>query len=257
MNTTTFVQDDVYSGNLLLVNAAHPLKGPEKSREEPLVLLEETAQRQVRLCAGAAKMMRYLLAASQTPEENKPLLPVSGYRSQSEQARLFEGSLRKFGEEYTRRFVALPGCSEHQTGLALDLADGEEGADAICPSFPGDGASGRFKRLCALYGFVERYPNNKTHITGIGYEPWHFRYVGWPHAKIMRQRGLTLEEYITLLDEHRSYSSALVHCENSYGIRIFTLKPGKAGQAVLRLPKGTIWQASGNNVDGVVITIWE
>ena len=122
-------------------------------------------------------------------------MPVSGWRSLEEQRDIFAASLREDGEEFTRKFVALPGCSEHQTGLAIDLALKKEKVDFICPDFPCEGICQRFRERAAAYGFIERYREEKKHLTGIAGEPWHFRYVGCPHAEIMEKLGMCLEEY--------------------------------------------------------------
>ena len=105
-------------------------------------------------------------------------------------------SLAENGREFTEQYVARPGCSEHQTGLAIDLGLRLPEIDFIRPYFPYDGLAGRFRQLAAEYGFVERYPQGKEAVCGIAHEPWHFRYVGRPHALIMQKRGLTLEEYL-------------------------------------------------------------
>lgn len=99
------------------------------------------------------------------------------------------------GEAFTRQYVALPGCSEHQTGLAIDLGRASEHIDFIRPDFPTDGVCGAFRRLAARYGFIERYPRGREAVTGIAHEPWHFRYVGAPHALLLTENGLCLEEY--------------------------------------------------------------
>ena len=95
----------------------------------------------------------------------------------------------------TRKFVAYPGCSEHQTGLAIDLGANLPEIDFICPEFPDTGIFGKFREKAADFGFIERYPKGKEAVTGIGAEPWHFRYVGVPHAAVMKAGGLVLEEY--------------------------------------------------------------
>ena len=65
-----------------------------------------------------------------------------------------------------------------------------------------DGICKEFRREMAAYGFVERYPKGKEEITGIGHEPWHFRYVGVPHARFMEERNITLGEYLELLRQY-------------------------------------------------------
>lgn len=124
------------------------------------------------------------------------IVPVSGWRSFFEQQKIYQDSLRDNGQEFTALYVALPGHSEHQTGLAVDLGLRQSDINFICPAFPYDGICQRFRELAPSYGFIERYPAGKESVTGISHEPWHFRYVGTPHAECITRRGLTLEEYL-------------------------------------------------------------
>jgi len=126
----------------------------------------------------------------------KDILPVSGWRSLVEQREIYDASLRENGPAFTKKFVALPGHSEHQTGLAIDLGLRLPEIDLIRPAFPYEGICQRFREAAPAYGFIERYPAGKEAVTGIAHEPWHFRYVGAPHAEIITRRGLTLEEYL-------------------------------------------------------------
>lgn len=125
------------------------------------------------------------------------IVPVSGWRSLEEQLGIYEKSLRENGTEFTTKFVAMPGHSEHQTGLAIDLGLRQPEIDFIRPAFPYEGICQKFRELAPAYGFIERYPKGKEQITGIAHEPWHFRYVNTPHSEIMTSKELTLEEYLT------------------------------------------------------------
>lgn len=124
------------------------------------------------------------------------IVPVSGFRTQQEQQNIWDDTLKQHGLIYTQKYVAIPGCSEHQTGLAIDLALNQENIDFICPSFPDEGICHLFQQLAPSYGFILRYPKGKETVTKIGWEPWHFRYVGTPHAQIITNHHLTLEEYL-------------------------------------------------------------
>lgn len=125
------------------------------------------------------------------------ILPVSGWRSQEEQERIYADSIQNHGYEFTEEYVAKPGHSEHQTGLAIDVGLIQSEIDFIRPAFPEHHAiCQRFRALASSWGFIERYPAGKEKITGIAYEPWHFRYVGITHAEKIRHMGLTLEEYL-------------------------------------------------------------
>ncbi len=129
----------------------------------------------------------------------RAIVPVSGWRSGKEQKQIWEESLRENGMEFTRTYVALPGHSEHESGLAVDLGLKKDVIDFIRPDFPYDGICGVFRELAPDYGFIERYPRGKEAVTGIGHEPWHFRYIGTPHARILTESGLVLEEYAAQL----------------------------------------------------------
>lgn len=127
------------------------------------------------------------------------LYGVSGYRSADRQKQIFDNRVEAVGEIKAREYVALPGESEHQTGLAMDIGklDGNFGQSE----------EGEWLRNNAHnFGFILRYPEGKGHITKINYEPWHFRYVGINPAKEIYNSGLTLEEY---LDDVPSYKEKL------------------------------------------------
>ena len=156
-----------------------------------------------------------------------------------------------------RKYVALPDCSEHQTGLAIDLALNQEPLDFIRPYFPRDGICGRFREKMISYGFVERYPEGKEDITGIAAEPWHFRYVGLPHAAIMMLRGYCLEEYIDYLSLFPAEGPHLEISVQNKNFEIFYQKLSETdGSVTLELPSSLPFQASGTNAGGCVVTLW-
>ena len=122
----------------------------------------------------------------------------SCYRSIEDQQDIWDRFTEEYGEEYVKKYVAVPGYSEHHTGLAIDIClvkDGvtiDENDDMIAE-----------KEIFAVihskladYGFILRYPEGKEDITGYSYEPWHFRYVGYAEfAHMIMDNGITLEEY--------------------------------------------------------------
>lgn len=179
--------------DLILVNAAHPLRLPAEDlvsvdREHPDILLcREAAE-------ALGEALRYIGAGD-------VIVPVSGYRSRREQEAIWADSLRDNGLTFTRQYVARPGCSEHETGLAIDLGLNGPHIDFLRPDFPYEGVCQRFREAAPRFGFVQRYPAGKEAVTGIAHEPWHFRYVGCPHAMRMAARGLVLEEYLAELEE--------------------------------------------------------
>lgn len=131
------------------------------------------------------------------------LSPVicSAYRSWEKQNELFSNRVSSFiSQGYSRteaekeagKVVAVPGTSEHQTGLALDIVDiNNQHLDESQEQTP---VQQWLMENSWKYGFILRYPNDKSDITGIIYEPWHYRYVGKKAAKEIYEQGICLEE---------------------------------------------------------------
>ena len=192
MKTVTLDREKIYEGNLILVNEKNPIR---KAADIQLVPADEK-RHDILLEAKAAEALKILLNEISAGES---IVCVSGYRSLAEQTEIYEDSLRENGDVFTRKFVALPGRSEHQSGLAIDLGLNADSVDFICPDFPHSGICQRFREKAAKFGFIQRYEKGKEKITGISCEPWHFRYVGVEHAKAIVERKITLEEYIEWL----------------------------------------------------------
>ena len=122
------------------------------------------------------------------------LVGISGYRSYARKKELYEARVREAGAEHAARYLALPGTSEHQSGLALDLS---------CPAVHmeleesfADTDEGRWlKAYAPMFGFIIRYPKGKEAVTGYAWEPWHIRYVSKSLALYLALTGLTLEDY--------------------------------------------------------------
>lgn len=127
-------------------------------------------------------------------EDNIELLAVSGYRSYFRQQGIFNVEKENKGEEQALQAVALPGQSEHQTGLAMDVTSRSVNLE-ITKKF-GETKEGKWVSENAhKAGFIIRYPLGKESITGYQYEPWHLRYVGLEQAKVIYENKITLEEY--------------------------------------------------------------
>lgn len=114
---------------------------------------------------------------------------ISGYRSYKKQTKLYNSYVKQDGEEKASMYSAKPGHSEHQTGLAFDIGKVED-------SFKNTNEAKWIEENAHLYGFIVRYPKNKTDITGYIYEPWHVRYLGIDTATKVKESGLCLEEYL-------------------------------------------------------------
>ncbi len=122
-------------------------------------------------------------------KENINLFVVSGYRTNEKQESLFNNSVNKNGLNHALLYSAKKGHSEHQLGLAVDLVSVEN-------SFENTKEYKWLKQNAYKYGFIERYPKGKEFITGYGYEPWHYRYLGIEISTKIYQENITYEEYV-------------------------------------------------------------
>ena len=175
-----------YKGKILLVNAENTLS--EDYRPEALVNLYEQrhsfrlASSDILLTRETYEAMERMFAAAEADNVNG-FIVTSGYRTYARQKQIYE--------ESEPGYAQAPGASEHQTGLAFDVTAQNSGT-----GFESTAQYGWLRAHAHEYGFIQRYPANRADITGISYEPWHFRYVGVEAATRMREKGLTLEEFL-------------------------------------------------------------
>lgn len=187
-----------------LVNKKNPLS----SDFIPLFLKQDPISK-VWLCnevLHAFNGMNTALAA----EHLEPLALISGYRPYDYQQKLYDRKVGFFiscglSEESSRQkagsIVALPGCSEHQLGLAADVTafSMKQQEDPLTEAFAFTPEGIWLSQNAHHYGFVLRYPKDKMSITEITYEPWHYRYVGRQHALSMYALHMCLEEYVLII----------------------------------------------------------
>lgn len=251
MKTLRLHENSIRHGNLVLVNRDWPLKTePGDSSLVPLECGREAAV----LERQAAKMLAKTLMAVDCADE---IVAISGFRTTREQQRIYNKSMRENGRRFTREYVALPGCSEHQTGLAVDMALNAVDIDFIRPHFPYEGICQRFREKAADYGFIERYPAGSEHITHIAHEPWHFRYVGYPHSRIMTDNRITLEAYTNHIRQHNYQRNRFTYRGNGLRCEIGFIPLDADTVMEISVPEHTAYQLSGNNIDGVIVTLWE
>lgn len=234
-------EDQRYKGDLLLVNADYKIH-PEGTQPDIAKLADSPEllgraalpDRKIELSRRVA--LKFAAMIDEAAEDGVTHFTISsGYRSEAEQSELYE---EKGGD-----YALPPGYSEHHLGLALDVGS-TEGTMAKA-------AEGKWlEQNAARYGFVLRYPADKTEVTGISFEPWHFRYVGLPHSMIMERNHLVLEEYLDLLQAKRSISTTVEGDE--YEVRYY----GPEEIAELRLPKNRDYALSGDNRGGLILTVY-
>lgn len=141
----------------------------------------------------AAEALEQMFAAAK--RDGIYLSGVSAYRAYATQKWLFDDYAKKDGYPAANRYSALPGESEHETGLAIDVS-GSTGQYAVTDAFANTKEATWLAKHAYKFGFIIRYPKGKEAITGYKYEPWHLRYVGQEVAEVMTKKGMTLEEYL-------------------------------------------------------------
>lgn len=193
--------------HIILVNREHRL--PHDHVPEGLVLPEVLAaprkEEAIYLLEAPARALERLFAAA--GDAGHTLYAVSGYRSYSLQKSIFTRKVEAVGERTAMLTVAPPGASEHQLGLAMDI-NGESTLKRGLTEAFGESPEGLWvKENAHLYGFIIRYPQGMTHITGYAWEPWHLRYVGEAIAAEVHRMGVTFEEYHGMRALRAAYQS--------------------------------------------------
>ena len=185
---TGFFQRQPADWRLILVNADHAVP---KGYEVELTHLSNGVDVDSRIYPDLQRMFDDARAQGVNPTV------VEGYRSHEAQAAMMQSYVDRYAaqgysqseaREMAREYVAEPGTSEHELGIAVDVGPaGSSTADQVY---------GWLAEHAWDYGFILRYPADGEEITGIAYEPWHYRYVGPEAAQEIRARGVTLEEYL-------------------------------------------------------------
>ena len=196
--------EDSRTGDLILVNYDHPYDFEANEGTLDLTNIREgqgfyyqVGKLEFSVAGRILPALDSLVAACDEAMGTKLTGIESAYRSIEYQQGVWDEMTELYGEDYAKKYVAVPGYSEHHTGLAVDVGifyeDGSEG------SFSESENAVWMNDNACHYGFVRRFAEDKVDITHVNNEAWHFRYVGIPHAVYMTANNLCLEEYITFL----------------------------------------------------------
>lgn len=185
----TAMPDKNMDGTVFLVNRQHAIS--KSYVPETRKVIGPGMSQSMREDAAAA--LEEMFAAAK--EDGINLAIVSGYRSYSKQSSIYSRKVKTQGREAADRVSARPGTSEHQLGLAMDLA--KKGSSQLNTSF-GSTEEGKWVSANAhRFGFIVRYLKDYEDVTGYMYEPWHVRFVGKEHAQKLYETGLPMEWYIS------------------------------------------------------------
>lgn len=181
-------------GNLFLVNKEYMI-GADYVPDDLVMPDVKKSSSAVLMRKEAAQALEEMFAAAK--EEKITLVAVSGYRSYQTQRAIYNRRRKAAGKAHVERFVAVPGASEHQLGLAMDVSRSKTAG--LKASFGKSKEGIWLAENCYRFGFILRYRQEWEDVTGYGYEPWHIRYVGKEHALRIRELDVPLEEYVEAL----------------------------------------------------------
>lgn len=181
---------DIEKGILLIVNKYYYLDKDYHYGELVTMDRNYSNHSDSLLSSEAYEAFKILVDAAE--KEGYHIRNNSSYRSYSYQNNLYEGYKKNNGKDWADKWSARPGHSEHQTGLALDVG---VKSDLSIGKFGNSKEFIWMKNNSYKYGFILRYPEGKEYITGYGYEPWHYRYVGVDVATYIYEHNITFEEY--------------------------------------------------------------
>lgn len=251
--------DKLLGNNLLLVNRSNAL---DRSYFPADMIYSKPSRGRaavnIRLNREAMKQLNYMLDAAYQDGVSGMVI-TSAFRTFEKQTSLYNDKTSMLSRKMNRRtameeaskVVAIPGSSEHQTGLAADICS--EGTGLIS-SF-GNTRQGKWlKDNSWKFGYIIRYPKDKTQITGIIYEPWHVRYVGSIHAEIMTSNSLCLEEYVEYLRKNSVISFTDSNGSN-YAIQYIDKESFAEAGMTLNLAETSAWSISNCTKDSYILTI--
>lgn len=255
----SFATKDKFKGDLILVNEDYEYFGGDEDLvsingmiydEEIncLIAYDDSAQIRSHVCRHLIDMMVGFNEATNYDD----VLIEGAFRTNAEQQQLYDEDLELTGEDYSTR-VALPGHSEHECGYALDFGINDEYTE-----YDGTGEYDWINKNCWKYGFILRYTEDKTDITKIKYEPWHYRYVGVPHAYYIYSNNLCLEEYVEFLKTHPYDGDHLKFKDDNgvnYEVYYVASDDGNDNTSV-PVPSNRKYEISGNNADGFVVVVY-
>ena len=241
---SVYVLDSADTRTLELINNSHPItRELDSSLLVPAwrtasMSVASTDTEEVALHETALNAVNDMFAAASNAGIDT-LIITSGYRDRHQQQQAYD-------EAPDKSFAQKPNYSEHQTGLAADIFTIGTTQYTMAASYEAQWLAENSWR----YGLILRYPEGKQNTTGIAYEPWHFRYVGQPHAWFCWQNNLCLEEYLQYLKTCGGYQISLDG-------KVYSVLYQVPEDGLLYVPRDQGYTISGDNAGGYVVTAWK
>lgn len=247
--TAAYEHDDIYKGDLVLVNADYEYKFPEGDID--LVTLFDNRNSYydngdfvTKLDGTVIGKLNQMMAdfAEASSLSTTDIFIIDGFRTYDEQ-------VERHSSGKSKTFEA--GHSDYHTGRTFDMF--RMGSDMIPSYFAAEGDCAWFAENAAQYGFIVRYPEGKEGSTGEKPRAYTYRYVGAPHAVYMKDNGLCLEEYISELKKHTKDDPLAASADGTTYI-MYYVPAAESGATEVPVPYDRYYDISGNNSDGFIVT---
>lgn len=257
-------------GNLILVNKQNPYSFdiPEKQtvfygNKSPVYSLSGSS---ISIASEIFSIFDGMLVDFSEATGCKDVLITSGYRTYKDQESIMASRIATMGEEKAKLYVAEPGTSEHHSGLAIDMCIFVDGKQYYFPEYE---AGAWIIENAPRYGFILRYTEEMQELTGCAAEPWHYRYIGTPHAQLLTDLGLCYEQYIDYIhtftwggdrlliatDGTTSRTDGFTLPDDGYMV-YYVEKDPIAPTTNIPIPEGyTEYEISGDNQNGFIVTV--
>lgn len=245
-------------GNLILVNHSHEYTFPDME----FISLYSEKNSSYKISTIDIRLERETIEALNSMAENfeketgkRDLLISSGVRSYDEQLEIYSSAVESKGIDYAKKYVSQPGYSEYHTGLSFDMSVYTD--DGVVMKLDGSKEYSWITEHCWEYGFVRRYDDSKSDITGVRGKEWLFRYVGRVAAYFMTSQGLSLEEYTELVMT-KDYKHRLGFNEKSgkrYEVYFVPIMNGDYTDVTVPEEPGVTYDISGTNCGGFIVTL--
>ena len=267
--TVTVSNEDIARGDLILVNYEHAYQFPDGEKQtvfygnkSPAYMLNGIS---LSIDSDLFPLFDKMLVDFSEATGCKEVLITSGYRTYEDQQAIMASRVASMGAEKAAMYVAEPGHSEHHSGLAVDMVIFTGGQQYYFPDHK-DGAW--IIENAPDYGFILRYTEEMAELTGCAAEPWHYRYVGTPHARLITDMRLCYEQYVEYLYGFTWGGERLYIAEDGTtsigdgftlpdsGYMVYYVPAADATETEIPLPPGyENYEISGDNVNGFFVTV--
>lgn len=248
----TVPKSQVYSGALILVNSEHGYVASDEqvsgevsvqsNKNDSYNVINSTLMLQ----GETVKYLNAMMQDYSTKNSDNSFMITSGYRTMAEQEILYEQTT------YNDYAENKAGFSENHTGYGFDMC--AYPTDATKQSFSEYVNSSWILSNCANYGFIQRYPEDKKNTTNIS-NPSHFRYVGVPHSNYITEKGICLEEYISMLNSYKFGVKSLRYSCGDKNYMVYICDAGDTDNIEVYVPANKNYTLSGNNLNSIIVTV--